>query len=237
MSGGGLGQIIQAAIDDPDEEYEKVVILGGTNDMKPQNFPSSEDFAHNIDLACAKLIKYAKTKPHKTFYLVQQAPRRDEDQLHPETMVREMYLWKRMKRMEEVVDNVETFRVTYEVDQTGHPTEAGTREILSVFDTVEIPGEPLIWSEDDITTDRIYSGVQAIFRYGCNGCDKFAKGLVTSGHNNQLLCDECHARFPAEPNELLGDLATNFAKVSAAAKEREYPDAKRHKTGDNGQNK
>jgi hypothetical protein len=237
MSGGGLGQIIQAAIDDPDEDYEKVVILGGINDMKPQNFTSSEDFAHNIDLACAKLITYAKTKPQKTFYLVQQAPRRDEDQPHPEAILREMYLWKRMKRMEEVVNNLETFQITYEVDQTGHPTEAGTREILRVFDTVEIPGEPLIWSEDDITTDRIYSGVQAIFRYGCNGCEKFGKGLVSSEHNNQLLCDECHTRFPAEPNELLGDLATNLAKVAAAAKERDYPHAKRHKADANGQNK
>ena len=34
MSGGGLGQIIQSAIDDPDDHYDKIVILGGTNDSK-----------------------------------------------------------------------------------------------------------------------------------------------------------------------------------------------------------
>ena len=52
MSGGGLGQIIQAVMDDPEEEqFDKVAILGGTNDAKPENFPSQENFTYNIDMA------------------------------------------------------------------------------------------------------------------------------------------------------------------------------------------
>ena len=61
MSRGGLGQIIQAVMDDPGSEHlERVVIVGGKNDCKPENFfISNEHFAANVDLSLFKLVKHA----------------------------------------------------------------------------------------------------------------------------------------------------------------------------------
>ena len=56
MSGGGLGQIVQASLDDPfNIGQQHLVIMGGTNDKKTQNFPSTEMFAANVDQAMQKL--------------------------------------------------------------------------------------------------------------------------------------------------------------------------------------
>ena len=68
MSGGGIGQVIQAVIDDPDD-CEQVAIFGGANDKKVENFPDTEEYAHNIDLAVTKLGQFARENEHKHFYL------------------------------------------------------------------------------------------------------------------------------------------------------------------------
>ena len=55
MSGGGLGQVIQASLDDPTNvEYETMVLVGGTNDSKTEIFPTNEVFAE-IDRLLTKL--------------------------------------------------------------------------------------------------------------------------------------------------------------------------------------
>ena len=49
MSGGGIGQVIQASLDDPNNiQQENIIIMGGTNDKKQQNFDTIEMFAANI---------------------------------------------------------------------------------------------------------------------------------------------------------------------------------------------
>ena len=234
MSGGGLGQIIQAAIDDPEDENDKIVIFGGTNDAKASTFQSTDEFAHNIDMACAKLITHAKTKPDKTFYLVQQCPVREENSIHPEASFRELYRYRRMKQLEETVTNIETFSVQYDADPTGHPTVEGTKQIIDIMDTLEIAGKGLIWDEHSTTTDKPYSKVQSVYRYGCNGCHRYGTELVTSDHNSQLLCDICYDTFrPDEPNELLVELRRRVEKAAATAYARDFPDdAKRKKQED-----
>ena len=71
MSGGGLGQIIQASLDDPTNMHENNIIFGGTNDIKDQNFPTNEAFAANVDASLQKLENAAKGAPDKKFYLAQ----------------------------------------------------------------------------------------------------------------------------------------------------------------------
>ena len=48
MSEGGLGQVIQASLDDPTNMYDNNS-FGGTNDIKGHNFPKNEAFATNVD--------------------------------------------------------------------------------------------------------------------------------------------------------------------------------------------
>ena len=173
-----------------------------------------------------ELVSYAKEKPNKTFYLVQQNPIHEESPRHPEAIIRDLYLNRRMKQLAEIVNNIETFQVTYQVDKTGHPDEVGTRQILEDFDRYEISGVEMIWSEDNIVSDKIYSNVQSLFRYGCNGCDKYGKGLINDVNNNPLLCDECHDRIPEQENEILAECTNSvqmWANAAAEARDNEYP--------------
>ena len=42
--------------DSEEEQFDKVGILGGTNDAKPENFPSQENFTYDIDMVCTELV-------------------------------------------------------------------------------------------------------------------------------------------------------------------------------------
>ena len=55
-----------------------------------------------------------------------------------------------------------------EVDKTGHSTERATKEILQLISAEY--GEDIILNEDFMTTDRMYAGVQSIYKYGCQTC-------------------------------------------------------------------
>ncbi len=229
MSGGGLGQIIQAVIDDPDEN-EKIVILGGTNDAKVENFVFTHDYCDNIDLSIAKLANHAKENQNKTFLLVHQEPTRaDEVTKGMEATVRDVYLATRMKQIADSVHNIEAVEIKYEADHTGHPTIEGTKEILSALNTLEFCGESLIWDDSTITTEKPYSKVQSIYRYGCNGCNRYGTELKKDSHTNQLLCDDCHELFTQEENELLYDIATRAKIWEENARATDFPEAKRAK--------
>ena len=71
MSEGELGQVIQASMDDPTiGEYDTVVLFGGENDIKQQNFNSNELFASNVDKSLTKLALAAEQVPEKNFVMV-----------------------------------------------------------------------------------------------------------------------------------------------------------------------
>ena len=60
MSGGGLGQVVQAAMDDPDcKDKTHIILLGGTNDINNRGFQSDAEFATNIDTTINKILDLA----------------------------------------------------------------------------------------------------------------------------------------------------------------------------------
>ena len=78
MSGGGLGQIVQAAIDDPDtKEKSNIVLLGGTNDVKNNSYKDDNEFAENIKSTISKVIDYAVSEPEKKITLVNSYPNKE----------------------------------------------------------------------------------------------------------------------------------------------------------------
>ena len=229
MSGGGLGQIIQAVIDDP-VESDKIVIFGGTNDAKTENFVFTHDYCDNIDLSLAKLATHAQKNEGKMFYLIHQEPTlENEETKGMQATVRDVYLATRMKQVAEVVQNIEAVEIRYQADYTGHPCIDGTREILTALSALEFSGEPLIWDESTITTEKLYSRVQSIYRYGCNGCPRYGTDLINASHMNQLLCDDCHVRFTEGDNELLWEITSRAKEREAHAHSTGFPEAKRAK--------
>ena len=55
-------------------------------------------------------------------------------------------------------------------DATGHPTEGDTRKILLELD--HHYAESMLLNADYLTSDRMYAGIQSVFRYGCRTCDR-----------------------------------------------------------------
>ena len=164
MSGGGIRQVIQASLDDPNAiKHERIVIMAGANDMKTQNFPSTEAFAANVDNALRKLADAAPLASEKLFFLVQQQPYEEETDdeeavgdprvptfMTPEHKIRELYLHSKIKDVAHSVANVETVHIKYHADHTVHPSEAGTAKILQTLHDMQLTPSSLIWSENFI---------------------------------------------------------------------------------------
>ena len=219
MSGGGLGQIIQASMDDPNQ-HDVTVIMGGTNDVKQQNFVSNKVFAENIDISLHKLREAAKEVPDKSFFLVQQMPYYNEPGENfftsPDTCIRELYIHQKMQEAADSVANIECIDVQYDVDETGHPSNSGTAQILFQLHKHPIMIHDLIWNDNFIVTDKAYSRVESIYRYGCNCCYKYGLDVSHSEHSNQLLCDVCFAEILVTEDRSNGVLQTITESVLAA---------------------
>ena len=230
MSGGGLGQVVQAVIDDPDQG-DNVVIFGGTNDQKLANFPVTEDYAHNVDMSLTKLGRFARENEEKTFHIIHQQHSNQPDTVHADAVIRKTYLLTRMTKLAEVNKNIVAETIKYEVDETGHPTLEGTKQILRRLHEIKISKTPLIWNDECLVTDRPYSKVQSVYRYGCGGCQKFGAALQTSAFSNQLFCDECYNQPVSERRDpLLRKIAQRVEEAAQAAAKDNFPEPKRAKT-------
>ena len=63
-------------------------------------------------------------------------------------------------------------------DQTGHPDASGTKKILLELD--HYYESRMLLNAEYFTNQRMYAGIQSVFRYGCRTCDvegKFVRPL------------------------------------------------------------
>ena len=160
MSGGGLGQIVQAAMDDPDvKDKSKIVLLGGINDVKNKKYQDDAEFAENIGSTITKVMELATSEPEKSITLVNSHPKRDLSEVNPaeriELQTRERYLHEKlgdvvnsMPTLDVPIKNVEIVDIHYEVDETWHPTIEGTKEILRTLNDFIESDQKLIWNEN-----------------------------------------------------------------------------------------
>ena len=227
MSGGGLGQVLQAAIDDPDTKDKAcIVIVGGTNDVKNRTYETQSEFAQNIKSTVDKVLEYASSEPEKKITLVNSHPRIDNSSTSPDEQVdreiRERYLHKKldeviasMPNMVVPITNVDIIDVHYDVDDTGHPTIEGTKEILNTLNDFLDVENKLIWNEKYITSEKRYRGVQSIYKYGCNHCPAFGQSLQHTKYFNSNLCDDCMDLVKANaplPDPLLETICAEVRK-------------------------
>ena len=204
MPGGGLGQIVQAAFDDPDaKEKANIILVGGTNDIKNRAYEDHKEFIQNIKSTIDKVIDYASNVPDKKITLVNTHPNDNENTYETkeeeiERKTRAGYLHaklheqvKQMQEMENPIQNVDILDVEYNVDESGHPTVEGTKVIIDTINDFIQLEENLIWNSDFVTSDRRYRGVQAIYKYGCNHCCEFGQAIQRNKFRNGNLCDDC----------------------------------------------
>ena len=244
MSGGGIGQVIQASLDDPNAiHHERIVIMGGTNDVKMQNFESTEVFATNIDYSLKKLADAAALAPSKSFTLVKQRPMNNTAEGNgdfdpTEDMIRQQYLHHRIHEVAQSASNIDCLDIEYEADPTGHPSDAGTVQILHQLAEKEITKPaPLIWNDKFIFNPKPYRGIESVYRYGCNGCGSYGTDLINTKHSNQLLCDECFdsAMLQAShPNVDLQRIAESVRTQRLSLQENAFPTVNGKRSRDDG---
>ena len=182
MSGGGFGQIAQAVKDDPDCQEKDIVIVAGANDIKNHAYQSEEEFAENIDSSLQKIEDLAAGDPLHQYTIVKSHPKSPEgqgDEGYAAKRKRE-YLHKRIdqsssSKEKNTKENIHTIDMQYDIDTTGHPTLQATEDILKTLDNSERFKNLLIWNKQYITHDRLYRGVQTIYRYGCNICNRYGE--------------------------------------------------------------
>ena len=204
MPGGGLGQIVQAAMDDPDtKDKSHIVLLGGTNDINNNTFEDEPEFIENIKGTITKILELANSEPGKMITLVNTQPK-DKEELYAskeekiQKITRARYLNRKLREettnmpnLDVPVNNVNFMAVEYDIDETGHPTIEGTTDIIKQMNEAIKLQEELIWNMDFITSERKYRGVQPIFRYGCNHCSGYGQSIQQTRYGNGNLCDDC----------------------------------------------
>lgn len=244
MSGGGIGQVAQAMVDDPETVDKSVlVIMSGANDLKSESFESNKEFAENVDQSVKKLVDAATSNPNKQIVLINSHP----DQIiethpaqHPVSIsVRQKYMHKKIEQISAGHENLHVIDIHYETDETGHPSLLGTEQILAKIN--EHASGELIWNPRYTTSDRMYQRVETIYRYGCNHCGRFGTEIAHEYRNN-LLCDDCHLRNKenASKNDypLLADIITemeeifnnDFTALNTASEEEDDLPPKKQKT-------
>ena len=209
MTGAGLGQVAQVFLDHPKtNEAENIVLIGGTNDVRNQNFDNEKEFAENVIQSVDKMVGLAKENKEKKFTIALCEPDHEPINLSPEMDEMLATLDIRREFIHEIVkDKVDTYigtygaddghhnltmkKINFEADEGGHATAEGTRQILQALDKSKFLVGSLVTNEAYIANEKKYAGVEAIFLYGCNLCDKAAKEITKDKYRNKIVCDSC----------------------------------------------
>ena len=86
MSGGSLGQVTQAALDNPKtKEMDSIVLVAGANDLKTQ-FETLEQFSESVCGAFRKIDQLAKENPEKNITVVKSYPSSIYEDEHSELL-------------------------------------------------------------------------------------------------------------------------------------------------------
>ena len=166
MSGGGIGQLINVI--PYDTPHKKVIISGGTNDLKVD---SLKEYVYSVKNIESKLKTLASVTP----VTIALPPLQTNV---PDLLVRGKFLKERVSQIENV-DVVQLANI--EVDETHHPTEKGTTDMLKQIDA----SANIIMDdcEPDLISKQRYRGVQKLFKTGCRGCDDLSY--------THVLCAKC----------------------------------------------
>ena len=164
-------------------------------------------------------------------------PRTEESSnIEIDNRIRELYLQQGICEVAEKVSNIEQIELQYSIDETGHPSESGTLQILKQLHDAQLSKDPLMWNQDFILSEKPYRHVQSIFRYGCNICDKYGTDMSRKKYASQLVCDDCWENTiltQRPPNQALQAITTRLQLLESRCREEGVtPPSKRTKEED-----
>ena len=166
----------------------------------------------------------ALNAPEKKVVLIKQVQLVAEGRRHDENeVVRQLYLARKFTDAAKEVANISATSVQYETDPTGHPSENGTVQIINMLHSKSLASSPLIWNPAYIVSKTAYRGVESIFRYGCNTCDRYGEQCTRDRHANPLLCDACADSFTNGDNPVLQAIVKRVSAQFAEKYNEEFP--------------
>jgi hypothetical protein len=189
MPGGGIGEVANSLLGDPNiDTMQQVVILAGYNDVKNTALPIDTEFVFAVESAVEKIVNYAK-QPNKSCVVVNMTTPRthtwedDSDQGRRQRFID--HRWALVDREPNRVIVHTLYRENYSADDSGHPDEAGTQDLIRDIDKL-FKGS-LILDPHHLTAQRLYQGVEAVYKYGCKACGNDAQ------YPPKGLCPGCEA--------------------------------------------
>ena len=174
MTGGGLGQVINAI--KQDARHEETIINAGTNEIL--HTESISEFVYTVEKSVEKVKELAADT--KVTLILPSMPTNTVQEI-----CKAKYLGEKLKEVEEI-KVIELSNIEYE--STGihrHPTVEGTKAIIQQLD--ELCSNEIILpaaETDELATKRKYRQVQTLYKVGCRGCSTF------TGYTSEI-CETC----------------------------------------------
>jgi len=184
VPGGGLGDLANAIVDDPEwGKYKTITVIGGINDvMDTKSYKKESEYDHCIEASLKKFAQIADENHDIKITII--PPLTTFEGLSKDHEAR-LYM---LNRKIEGLAN-ETERIEYKLLTTNdvtftdikHPDEGGTLTVLQKLNKI---CPKLIINKAFITHSRYYGGTESTFRWGCKTC-------FTEGNFDQKRCPTC----------------------------------------------
>ena len=179
MSGAGVGHLANVLRDDPALKTKpEVTIL--TSGVDVNNVYQNEgQYVYIVDQGIGKLKEEMAKTPDKNYTIAFFEDDKFEPALPPDKLCRSLYLAQELKGLQsEGIQVVGIPATQIAKDQTGHPDASGTKKILLELD--HHYESSMLLNAEYFTNQRMYAGIQSVFRYGCRTCEvegKFVRPL------------------------------------------------------------
>ena len=222
MSGATLGEIGNAMRDDTKNgkgpERPEIMVIAGKNDIKKvEGTKDITKVAYAVDKGIGKIVKEINDKQTLNFVNIIPEP----EEITPHQHIISDYIELSLNKTCDQHDNVTVTHIAskdIEKDITGHPTETGTVNILKGLS--QTLNRRLILNEKLCTTERKYRGIDSIYKYGCQVCDRIGDFSEHKG-----FCDICEEEFRShDVTALIDNLKVLFDKYFPPASPYVDPD-------------
>ena len=203
--GAGIGHLANAIRDDPAmKDTAEVTLVTGLNDIRETEYNFTSEFVFNMDRSLEKLKAEVTSHPGKILTVAYMKDDPVQLTLRPSQALQEKYLEKALVELQSMQIGVVAIPAANIRDKMNHHTVTGTRTIVEILDYQS--GEKIIYNASYLTSDRMYAGVHAAFRYGCQTCNQLGAVPRSLGYLSRLwamdqyLGEEEWAAFEASLN-------------------------------------
>ncbi len=189
MSGGTIGNILNAVRVDENNDVDHVVLVSGANDMRRRC--NLDEYVYSIQTVKDRISQLLKQKSVSILLPPKQMLFSSEDHIKQE------FLFESIDSLQsEGLAVIENPIPEYSEDNGLHPSPEQTVEICLLIDArTKEKDVPLILpsaTDDLMAGNHLYQKVNSLYKYGCGACDD------TKRNRWYFLCDDCRISLKSD---------------------------------------